>query len=325
MLKKIAKRLKKAEHIAIFTHQNPDGDALGSSFAVKYALESIGKRATIYLEKPMHEKFNFLGTDYEIADENTESNADCAIVLDCGEYSRLGNTAETCKKIPELLCVDHHKTGETFGKFYYNEPDAAATAQIVYKLVNLITKNVSQKAYEAIYTGMSTDTGHFKFSNVNPETFRIAAKVLESGINHRKITTIIYDTVKREKMMFLGAATERVQFFHDGKIALLDCPSEFLKEYGLTYDDVDELPNIPLNLEGVLVSVLVKDRDENSKRVSLRTKDVIDVSEVAQKFSGGGHKSAAACVISGDIAQNIRNLVDTIIEKLTFGLGEKDV
>lgn len=317
MLKKIARRLKKAEHIAIFTHQNPDGDALGSSFAVKYALESIGKRATIYLEKAMPEKFDFLGTDYELADENTVSNADCAIVLDCGEYSRLGNTAETCKKIPELLCVDHHKTGDTFGELYYNEPDAAATAQIVFKLTNLITKNVPQKAYEAIYTGMSTDTGHFKFSNVSPETFRIAAKVLESGINHRKITTIIYDTVKREKMMFLGAATECVQFFHDGKIALLDCPGEFLREYGLTYDDVDELPNIPLNLEGVLVSVLIKDHDENSKRVSFRTKDVIDVSEVAQKFSGGGHKSAAACVISGNIDEKVEEIINVIDDKLS--------
>ncbi len=317
MLKKIAKRLKKAEHIAIFTHLNPDGDALGSSFAVKYTLESIGKKATIYLEKPMPEKFNFLGTDYEIADENTVSSADCAIVLDCGEYSRLGHTAETCKKISDLVCVDHHKTGDAFGKLYYNEADSAATAQIVYKLVNLITKNVPKMAYEAIYTGMSTDTGHFKFSNVSPETFRIAAKVLESGIDHRKITTIIYDTVKREKMMFLGAATERVQFFCDGKVALLDCPGDFLADFGLTYDDVDELPNIPLNLEGVLASVLVKDRDENSKRVSFRTKDAIDVSEVAQSFGGGGHKSAAACVISGNIEEKIDEIISVIADKLS--------
>lgn len=317
MLKKIAKRLKKAEHVAIFTHLNPDGDALGSSFAVKYALESIGKRATIYLEKKMPEKFNFLGTDYVIADEKTESDADCAIVLDCGEYSRLGNTAALCKKIPSLVCVDHHKTGDTFGELYYNEPDAAATAQIVYKLVNLITKNVPQNAYEAIYTGMSTDTGHFKFSNVSPETFRIAAKVLESGINHRRITTIIYDTVKREKMMFLGAATERVQFFADGKVAVLDCPGEFLAGFGLNYDDVDELPNIPLNLEGVLASVLIKDRDENSKRVSFRTKDAIDVSEVAQSFGGGGHKSAAACVISGNIEEKVDEIINVLTDKLS--------
>ena len=321
MLKKIAKRLKKAERIAIFTHINPDGDALGSSFALKYALESVGKSATLYLEKDMPEKYNFLGTDYKIANADTKLSEDIAVVLDCGDYSRLGNCADACKSVKTLFCVDHHKTGDSFGELYYNEPEAAATAQIIYELVNLINKKSPVEAFEAIYTGMSTDTGHFKFSNVSPKTFEVASKVLERGIDHRKITSIIYDTVKREKMIFLGAATERVKMYMDGRVAVLECPESFLAQYGLTYDDVDELPNIPLNLEGVEASVLVKDRDENSKRVSLRTKDAIDVSEVATKFSGGGHKAAAACILSGDIEENLNNLINTIIEKL----GEKDV
>jgi len=316
MLKKIAKRLKKAESIAIFTHINPDGDALGSSFALKYTLEAIGKRAVIYLESKMPEKFNFLGTDYEIADENTNLCADVAVILDCGEFSRLGKCEDVCRKIPCILCVDHHKTGDDFGDYYYNEPDAAATAQIVYTLVNLLTKAVPQEVYYAIFTGMSTDTGHFKFSNVTAKTLYIASKVLESGINHRKITTLLYDTVKREKMMFLGAATQKVAMYHSGRVALLDCPEKFLQEYGLTYDDVEELPNIPLNLEGVEVSVLIKDKDEFSKRVSLRTRDVIDVSEIAVNFGGGGHKSAAACIIDGDIDKKIKEIIDNIIEKL---------
>ena len=316
MLKKIAKRLKRANHIAIFTHLNPDGDALGSSFAMKYTLEAIGKRVTIYLEKPMPEKFNFLGTEYEIADETTETSADCALILDCGEFARMGKCQQTCKKVPCIVCVDHHKTGDDFGDFYYNEPDIAATAQIVYKLATQIVKKLPKQAYEAIYTGMSTDTGHFKFSNVSSETFEIAAKVLASGIDHRKITTILYDTVKREKMIFLGAATERVKFYLNGRVAVLECYGDFLAQFGLTYDDVEELPNIPLNLEGVEVAIAVKDRDENSRRVSFRTKDVIDVSEIAAQFGGGGHKSAAACVISGDIEKNIEDIIGAIIKKL---------
>lgn len=319
MLKKIAKRLKKASHIAIFSHVNPDGDALGSAFAMKYTLEAIGKKVTLYLEKPMPEKFSFLGTDYEIADENSVSCADCALVLDCGEYKRIGKCENVCRKIGCLICVDHHKTGDDFGDFYYNEPDSAATAQIVYKLASLLIKNIPIKAYEAIFTGMSTDTGHFKFSNVTPETMLIASKVLESGIKHRKITTILYDTVKREKMIFLGAATERVKFYQDGRIASLYCPKEFLEKFGLTYDDVDELPNIPLNLEGVEVAILVKDYDEEGKkRVSFRTRDVIDVSEIAKAFGGGGHKSAAACVISGNIEEKVNEIISAIAKKLSM-------
>jgi len=321
MLKKIAKKLKRAQNIAIFSHLNPDGDALGSAFAMKYVLESMGKNATVYLEKEMPKKFSYLGNDYKVADENTKILADLALVLDCGEYKRLGKCEQACRKISDVVCVDHHKTGGDFGKFYYNEPEAAATAQVVYRLANLLTKNIPNTAYEAIYTGMSTDTGHFKFSNVSPETFFIAGKILESGINHRKITTIIYDTQKREKLIFLGEAAERVKFFNDGRVALLECYGDFLQKFGLTYDDVEELPNIPLNLEGVEVAVLVKDRDDTSRRVSFRTKDVIDVSEIAQKFGGGGHKSAAACVISGNIEEEIAKIIDAISEKL----GEKDV
>lgn len=321
MLKKIAKKLKRAQTIAIFSHLNPDGDALGSAFAMKYVLESIGKCATIYLEKAMPEKFTFLGNDYEIADENTQISADLALVLDCGEYSRLGKCEAACRSVSDILCVDHHKTGGDFGEFYYNEPEAAATAQIVYKLANLLTKNIPTKAYEAIYTGMSTDTGHFKFSNVSPETFFVAGEILKKGIDHRKITTIIYDNGKREKMIFLGEAVKNVKFFDDGRVALLECYGDFLEKFGLTYDDVEELPNIPLNLEGVEVAVLVKDKDEDSRRVSFRTKDVIDVSGIAKAFGGGGHKSAAACVISGDIEEKIQEIIDAIIKEL----GEKDV
>lgn len=317
MLKKIAKRLKKASHIAIFSHVNPDGDALGSSFAMKYTLEAIGKKATIYLEKPMPEKFNFLGSDYEIVEEDITPSADCALVLDCGEYSRLGSCADVCRKIHCVVCVDHHKTGADFGDFYHNEPESAATAQIVYKLATLLTKSIPVSALEAIYTGMSTDTGHFKFSNVSPETFEIAAKVLDRGIDHRKITTIIYDTVKREKMIFLGAATERVKLYMDGRLAVLDCPEEFLGEYGLTYDDVDELPNIPLNLEGVEAAILIKDYDSTKRRASLRTKDVIDVSEVAKEFGGGGHKAAAACLLSGNIEEKTDKLISVMCDKLS--------
>ena len=321
MLKKIAKKLKRAQTIAIFSHLNPDGDALGSAFAMKYVLESIGKQATIYLEKAMPEKFTFLGCNYEIANEDTKIEADIALVLDCGEYSRLGSCESACRKISNIVCVDHHKTGGDFGEFYYNEPEAAATAQVVYKLANLLTKNIPLTAYEAIYTGMSTDTGHFKFSNVSPETFFVVGKILDKGINHRKITTIIYDTIKREKMIFLGEAVKRVKLFNDGRVALLECYGDFLEQFGLTYDDVEELPNIPLKLEGVEVAVLVKDKDEESRRVSFRTKDVIDVSEIAKNFGGGGHKSAAACVISGDIEAKICKIIDAIIKEL----GEKDV
>lgn len=321
MLNKIAKRLKKAKKVAIFTHINPDGDALGSSFAMKYVLEQIGKEAVVCLEEPMSEKFLFLGEEFCVLGEKSTVDADTALVLDCANFARLGALAEPAKKIPTILCVDHHFSGEDFGTLCYKEPDAAATAQIVYRLAEKLTKKIPEKALEGMYVGLSTDSGHFKFSNVEKETLLVAAEIVGRGINHRKLTQHLYDSVKHSKLIFMGKAAEKIEFFAEGKIALLRAPQAFLDEYGLSYDDVEELPNLANSIEGVKVSILVKDKTENTKRVSLRGKDVLDLSQAATEFGGGGHKNAAAFVAEGDIDGEIGRLISI----LTKGLEEQNV
>ena len=131
----------------------------------------------------------------------------------------------------------------------------------------------------------------------------------------------MYDSVKHSKLVFLGKAAEKIEFFADGKIAVLMCPESFLAEYGLTYDDVEELPNLANSIEGVKVSVLVKDKNETSKRVSLRGKDILDLSRCAEVFGGGGHKNAAAFVAEGDIDAIIQKLISIV----TKGLEERNV
>lgn len=321
MLNNIASKLMAAKKVAIFTHLNPDGDALGSSFAMKYVLESVGVSATVWLEKEMPEKFGFLGAEYMVGNEETETDADTALVLDCATFDRLGTLAKSCKKIGTILCVDHHFSGEDFGSVCYKESDAAATAQIVYRLAMLINPDFPMQAAEAMFTGLSTDTGHFKFSNVTEETFRVAAELVARGLEHRKISEKLYDTVKHGKLLFMGKAAEKIEFYHGGKIAVLSCPASFLAEYGLTYDDVEELPNLANSIEGVEVSVLIKDRDETSHRVSLRGKDILDLSRCAEIFGGGGHKNAAAFVAEGDMDVAIEKLISIVMK----GLEEKNV
>lgn len=321
MLSNIANKLMAAKKVAIFTHVNPDGDAFGSSFAMKYVLEAAGVPAVVYLEEEMPEKFHFLGTDYVVGNEKTLPDADTALVLDCATLDRLGSLSALCSQIPTILCVDHHFSGEAFGTLCYKESEAAATAQIVYHLAEMIGEDIPMPALCAIFTGLSTDTGHFKFSNVTAETFRVAAALVERGLEHRKMTELLYDTVKHSKLVFMGKAAERIEFFADGKIAVLKCPESFLKEYDLTYEDVEELPNLASSIQGVLVSVLVKDKSETEKRVSLRGKDVLDVSRCAEEFGGGGHKNAAAFVAEGDIDAALGKLISIV----TKGLEERNV
>ncbi len=321
MLDQISKKLMAAKKVAIFTHLNPDGDAFGSSFAMKYVLESVGIKAEIYLEKAMPRKFSFLGNEYTVGNENTATEADTALVLDCATFDRLGTLAEPCRKIDTVLCVDHHYSGEDFGTLCYKESTAAATAQIVYRLAMKINPDFPLKVAEALFCGLSTDTGHFKFSNVKKETFQVAAELTARGLEHRKISQQLYDNVKHEKLVFMGKAAERIEFFADRKIALLRCPESFLAEYGLTYDDVEELPNVANSIEGVLVSILVKDKDENGKRISLRGKDILDLSRCASEFGGGGHQNAAAFVAEGDVDACLAKLISIV----TKGLEERDV
>ncbi|MBQ4086887.1 MAG: bifunctional oligoribonuclease/PAP phosphatase NrnA [Clostridia bacterium] len=321
MLNKIKEKLMAAKKVAIFTHLNPDGDAFGSSFAMKYVLESVGVETAIWLEKEMPQKFAFLGTDYMVGNETTDTGADTALVLDCATFDRLGSLAEPCRKIETILCVDHHFSGEDFGTLCYKDSDAAATAQIVYRLAESINPDFPMIAAEAMFTGLSTDTGHFKFSNVKEETFRVAAALTARGLEHRKISQQLYDNVKHSKLVFMGKAAEKIEFYEDGKIAVLNCPESFLAEYGLTYDDVEELPNLANSIEGVQVSVLIKDKDEVSKRVSLRGKDILDLSRCAEEFGGGGHKNAAAFVAKGDINAVIKKLISIV----TKGLEERNV
>ena len=182
MLKDIATKLMAAEKVAIFTHLNPDGDALGTSFAMKYVLESVGVSARIYLEKAMPEKFHFLGADYVVGNETTVPEETVALVLDCATFERLGSLAEPCRQMQTILCVDHHYSGEEFGTLYYKDSEAAATAQIAYRLAMHINPDFPMKVAEALFCGLSTDTGHFKFSNVKEETFQVAAELVARGL-----------------------------------------------------------------------------------------------------------------------------------------------
>ncbi len=293
-LQDVQKKLEQSQRIAIFTHTNPDGDALGSSFAIKAALESLGKQAVVFLEKEIPEKYAFLNEGYRLAGQPEEF--DTALALDCGSLNRLGTLVPLYQAIGTRLVVDHHYGDAPYGDVYYTETDSAACAELVYLLIKSLCGNLPEKTLAPLFTGISTDTGQFKYSNVTPRTFRIAAELLEQGLAHRFITCQLYDTVKLSKLKFTGALADRVQLYYGGQIAVLTCFDSFLEQYGLTHEEVEELPNTVLSIEGVAVSVIIKDKDEKQLKVSLRCKDNIDLALLASCFGGGGHKCAAGFV-----------------------------
>ena len=314
----LVNKLKEVKSVAIFTHLHPDGDALGSAFATKAILSSYGIMANVYLEKAMPEKFSYLDTGYTIADPKGTLLEDCAFALDCGAMARLGSLANLFKTAKLTLCLDHHYTSDSFADISFVRPEAAATCELVYMLSKEFSENIPYEAMQGIYTGISTDTGHFKYSNTSAETLKIAADLIERGLDFRKITSVIYDTVKLSKLKFMGAVADRIKVY-DEKIAVLDAREDFLNEYNLTYEDLEELPSMVSNLEGMVVGILIKSSDnENILKLSFRGRDLIDLSALASSFGGGGHKNAAACVIS----EPLEVVLPKIIEKIHLMLKD---
>ena len=313
-LQDVLHALQKAQRVAIFTHLNPDGDALGSSLAMRAALLSIHKEATVFLEKPAPKRYDFLQPVCVL--EGNAADFDVALALDCGSMDRLGTLQPLFQAIKLQLVVDHHESDAPFGDIYYTDPGAAACCELVYVLIRELCGGLPTETLAPLYTGLSTDTGHFKYSNVTPKTFRMAADLLENGLEPRPITRVLYDTVKLEKLKFNGTLGERVQLFDDGKIAVLNCPDSLLESFCLLPEDMEELPNTVLSIEGVQVSVVIKTKSENQLKISLRCKENVDLAALSAQFGGGGHKCAAGFVTTLSATEITARLVKVITKQL---------
>ncbi len=314
-LQTIIDALKQAENVAIFTHLNPDGDALGSAFAMRAALHAAGKQATVFLEKAAPARYSFLDLVYEL--EGDAAAFDVALALDCGAADRLGLLQPLFCAIDRQLVIDHHQSNAPFGELYYTDPTAAACCELVYEVVlALCGGQLPQATLAPLYTGLSTDSGHFKYSNVTPKTMRIAAELLENGLEHRPITRALYDTVKLEKLKFTGALAEHVQLFDNGRIAVLDCPDSLLASYDLLPEEMEELPNTVLSIEGVQVSVVIKTKQEEQLKISLRCRENIDLAALSAQFGGGGHACAAGFVTALSPQAITEQLVSVIRQHL---------
>ncbi|MBE7027897.1 MAG: bifunctional oligoribonuclease/PAP phosphatase NrnA [Ruminococcaceae bacterium] len=314
----VMEKLKKAKTVALFAHENPDGDALGSMSAAKAVLEHMGKTVFICIEEEPAEKFSYL-EDWSVSFDKV-MKADTALALDCGSFERLGGLGDLYQSIETKLSIDHHFSNTPFADCYYTDPDSAACCELVYDMSVYLLGFIPQKAMKGIYTGLSTDTGHFKFSNVTEKTLSVAAKLIGAGLDHRSITNVLYDTVKKQKLKFMGDVYSKIEFLSDGRISFFYCSNELLKKFEIDFEDVEELPNTILSIEGVKVGILLKDREDGGYKVSMRGKDVIDLATIAADFGGGGHINAAGMSICGEKDEILKKLIG----KIEAALGDAD-
>lgn len=302
-LDNIIEEIKKAESIVILTHETPDGDAIGSSLAMKVALKQLGKNADVII-KEVPKIFDFLPERESIKTSSYIEKYDLAISLDCADFKRLvGN--EYFEKAKQTIVIDHHSSNKMYGNINFVNPVSPACCQILIGMFQYFNINIDKDLGTCILTGIITDTGGFRYSGVNSDTFEFAAELLDKGVNVSSIYKKVLDTRTKANFELMKKTIDRMEFLEDGKVTFTYVTSKDLEEVNAEIGDHEGLVEFARDVEGVEVSVFIrqKDNEENVYKISMRSNDYVNVSDVCLMFGGGGHERAAGALIQGDIEQ----------------------
>jgi len=312
-LNEIAKVLKNKNSFLIISHKFPDGDTIGANFALSLCLKKLNKKVISYCEHKIPEVFEFLLTDdikFTTSVEDIKNEKfDSIVAVDASDERRFSEF-EKIKNLGEIIInIDHHKSNEFFGHFNFVDLNASATSEIIYDLIKILEIDIDKDIAKAIYTGIITDTGSFRYSNTTKKCFHIAGELLSKGINAWEISEKIYENYPFKRIKLLSEALNSIELLCNNKVALMSLNYETLKKYNADFDDTDGFVNYGRSIKGVELSIFIKE-DENGCKLSFRSKGNVDASKIAEKFGGGGHFNAAGAYIEKSI-----NETEKIIKK----------
>lgn len=300
--------IKKANDILIVCHIRPDGDCLGSGFALTRIAEKMGKRVDFVCDSPFPPAYSFIKDCDKFNDIKCE-RYDLAIAVDCADSARMGAFGELFRKCSETINIDHHKTNDAFGKSNFVVPDLSSTCELLYSLIKDDCVIGADEATD-LYLGLSTDTGNFMHSNTTPDTLRTASELLALGADLGAIVNGFYRNNTKNKLALVARAVGSMRYFDDDKVVVMTVTQNDLKETGCVLSDTEGLIDYAMSVGSVKVAVCMTEQRERSYKVSLRSKGA-DVSLVAGVFGGGGHKQASGCVANGyyeDVVEKIVRL-----------------
>ncbi len=324
MMQRIVNHLTNSRNVLLATHINPDGDAIGSLVAMGLALEALGKSTTLYCDSPIPAVYKFLPATDKITRKWAQANRfDTAIILDCGDFARVGEAFLEIKKIETIINIDHHVTNTRFGDLEIVDTAACATAELIYKLIKKLGVSISPGMATSIYTGIFTDTGSFRFSNTNRAAFFICAEMVAIGMDPYKVAQNVYGTYSLGRIKLLNLALDSIEVTAGGKVSIMTLTRDMLAETKTQPEDIDGLINYARRIEDVKLAALLQEMENESPgsdgptrfHVSLRSDGSVDVAEIAAAFGGGGHAVAAGFNIDSPL-EEIKAKIVRLAEKL---------
>lgn len=310
-LDNILEQIKKAKSIVLLTHENPDGDAVGSTLAMYTALKEMGKEMVDIIIPEYPRTYAFLPNVDKVIKEGSEEPYDLAIALDSATIKRLNGWSNYFENAKAKIVIDHHGTNTMYGDLNYVNPDSPACAQILLTIFEYFGIEITNEIGKCILTGIITDTGGFQYQSTRPETFEFAARLLKSGINVSEIYKKAMNTKSRANFELRKRAIDRMEFLEDGKVSFTYITNRDMEETNAIADDHEGIVDEGRCIEGVEVSIFLRETEKGYK-VSLRSNEYINVSDVCLMFGGGGHKHAAGCTVIMPIEQAKEKIINQI-------------
>lgn len=315
IMNNIFKIIKESKKIAVTFHASPDGDSLGSATALVQGLRALKKQVYLLCKESIPEVFKYLPLSEEITGEffEVEENTDLVIVLDCGDFKRINANIINENRRYTLINIDHHLSNELYGDYNYVDTNAAAVGEIIYQMLQLLGVKLTKEIGVSLYTSLLTDTGSFRHSNTTSVTHSIAGDIINTGLDYSEIHRIIFDNKKFERVKLYGSIIDSMSLELKGNAVFMYLTKDILNKFNQDNSDTSDLLPFGTMVDTAEVVVLIKESDEGVK-VSLRSKNKIDVRSIAEKFNGGGHIRAAGFAYNGDIPE-IKSILMEILEK----------
>ena len=309
-MKRAADLLQSWDRILILSHRSPDGDTLGCASALSRTLISLGKSVQFRCADPVPKNMAYLFAGIEYSDFEPER----IVTVDVADKALLGALEPLGERVD--LAIDHHGTHRPFAREIWVDDTAGAACQMIYKLVQAMGVEITPEIADCLYTGISTDTGCFRYSNASPETHRTAASLLECGARAAEINRAMFETKSRAAVELLKHVYGDMEFYHDGRCAVLCLTRALLEETGAGESELTGVSSFVRQVEGVLIGLTLQERGENEYKVSMRSNAPASAQAVCARFGGGGHKFAAGCTIHAPLEEAKAQIVAACGEAL---------
>lgn len=315
MIRATLKAIEEGRRFLVAAHQSPDGDALASTLALANALRELGKEVVAFNADGVPEPFAFLpGAQTVRSTLDEDESFDVGFVLDSGELRRAGNhLRQRCKL---LVNIDHHPHSERFGEIHFVDEAASATGALIYRLLAAGAVEISADVALCIYTAILSDTGSFRYSNADPEAFRIAAEMVSRGVSPWAVASNLYESQGAERLWLLARALATMTVSPCGRYASVSVTDDMYRETGTGAEHTDGFVNYPRSVRGVEVAIFFRQIAPAAFKVGFRSKGKVDVGALSRELGGGGHHNAAGAVVEGvldEVRRSVFSRIDTLL------------